>query len=250
MKRYLKMGIVLMFMLFILTGCTNTEYDVKVKRNGTGKVEYTVELDEEILNNTLNKDVTDESKKVDGIKWIQDFNVFSNLMKVAEENGYNVEKIQRDNNMLGYKASKEFNNIAEEFKIKDSIGDEYIIIENDTGIKAEKGIFITKYTQSFTADLSKAGEVINKVKLSYDFPKGITKSNADDKSSLFSSTLTWNLGKNEVKKIEYTVYSFNIVLIIIIIIAIVVVTTIIYIIIKRSKKSNKENNELSGKNVK
>lgn len=250
MKRYLKMGIVLMFMLFILTGCTNTEYDVEVKRNGTGKVEYTVELDEEILNNTLNKDVKDESKKVDGIKWIQDFNVFSNLMKVAEENGYNVEKIQRDNNMLGYKASKEFNNIAEEFKIKDSVGDEYITIENDTGIKVEKGIFITKYTQSFTADLSKAGEVINKVKLSYNFPKGITKSNADDKSSLFSSTLTWNLGKNEVKKIEYTVYSFNISLIIIIIIAIVVITTIIYIIIKRSKKSNKENNELSGKTVK
>lgn len=250
MKKNLKMGIVLMFMLFVLTGCTNTEYNVKVKRNGTGKTEYSVEFDKEKLDEMVNKDSNEESQKIDGIEWIQSFNVFSVLMNAAEKNGYNVEEIKKDGNTLGYKASKEFNNIAEEFKIQDSVGEEYIIIENDSGIKVEKGIFITKYTQSFTADLSKAGEVINKVKLSYNFPKGITKSNADDKSSLFSSTLTWNLGKNEVKKIEYTVYSFNISLIIIIIIAIVIAVVIIYIIMKKIKKSNQENNNLAGKNVK
>ncbi len=250
MKRFFKMGIVLMFMLFVLTGCTNTEYDVKVERNGSGKAEYTIELDEELLNNKLNKDAEDESEKIDGIKWVQDLNVFSALINDAKENGYNTEEIKKDDNIIGYKVSKEFNNIAEEFKIQESVGEEYIKIENDTGMKIEKGTFITKYTQCLTVDLSKAGDVINKVKVSYNFPKGITKSNADNKDSLFSSTLTWNLGKNDVKKIEYTVYSFNISLIIIIIIAIVVVVLIIYILIKKRKKLNKENSQLAGKEVK
>lgn len=237
MKRILKMGIVLMLMVFLLTGCTNTEYNVKVKEDGSGKVEYKVEYDEEILKNKYDVDLA----------WVKSFEFLSSVMKVAEENGYSIENIEKDGNTLGYKASKGFNNMTEEFKIQNSVGDDYITITDDTGIQIEKGTFVTKYTQSFTADLQKGGEVINKVKLSYKFPKGIAKSNADKKFSLLSSKLTWELGQYETKKIEYTVYAFNTILIVIIVAVLVVVILVAFVFIKKYKKDKKENDRLAGK---
>lgn len=238
MKKLFKMGIVLTFMLFVLTGCTNTEYNVKVNNDGSGKVEYSVEFDEGIL----------ASEYEVGLGWLDDFKFLTNIKKIAEENGYSVEDIKKtiedaENNgntyevVSGCKVSREFENISEEFKIEESIGEEYAQIIDDTGLKIEKGVFVTKYTQSFTVDLTKAGEVVNKVDVTYEFPKGIAKSNADSES-FFTNKLTWNLEKGETQQIEYTVYSFNISLIIAIIVVILVLVLIIVLIIKK-KKSKK-----------
>lgn len=255
MKRVLKIGIILIFMLFILTGCTNTEYNVRVNKDGSGKVNYSVEFDNEVLKETLEiNDIDDEDEQTKELKELLalagDVEVFSIAIEKAQENGYTTEEIIEDDNIVGYTATKEFENISEEFVIADSIVEEYVTISGDTGIKIEENFFTTKYTQSFTMDLTKGGDATNKVKISYEFPKGFTKSNADEKaSSLLTTTLAWNLCNGEIKTIEYTVYTINLPIIIIIIIVaiIILIIVLVTVLVKKRKKNKTENEELARK---
>ena len=239
MKRVLKMGIILTFMLFILTGCTNTEYNVKINRNGSGKVNYSVEFDNEALKQALKiEETANEDEEIkEFFDLVKSLELFSSSIEKAQKNGYTTEEIIKDNNIVGYTATREFENISEEFVIADSVVEEYVTISDDTGIKIEKNFFTTKYTQSFTIDLTKGGDVINKVKISYDFPKGFTKSNADEKASILATTLTWNLGKGEIKTIEYTVYSLNLPVIIIIVAIIVLIIVLVIVLVKNAKRT-------------
>ncbi len=251
MKRVLKISLILTFILLILTGCTNTEYNVRVNKDGSGKVNYSVEFDNEVLKETLEiKDIADEDEQTKELKELlalaEDVEVFSIAIEKAQENGYTTEEIIEDDNIVGYTATKEFENISEEFVIADSIVEEYVAISGDTGIKIEENFFTTKYTQSFTMDLTKGGDATNKVKISYEFPKGFTKSNADEKaSSLVTTTLAWNLCNGEIKTIEYTVYTINLPIIIVAIIILIIV--LVTILVKKCKKNKTENEELARK---
>ncbi len=233
MKRIIKTTIVLMFMLIVLAGCTNTEYNVKINRNGSGKVEYNIQFD---------KNGLEEKMKENGLEKDSAWNLmatltpFEKIIETAKNNGYDVEYIEEEGTRIGYKASRNYDNI-QDLKIQDSVGDDYITITDDSGIKVEKNFFVTKFSQSVTVDTAKGGEVINTVKISYKFPKGFVKSSADKKNGIFSSQVTWNLGNKESKKIEYTVYTLNLLPIIIIVVIIIV---IVYLVIKKVNKGKEK----------
>ena len=233
MKRIIKTTIVLMFMLIVLTGCTNTEYNVQINKNGSGKVECKIQLDESIIGDKI-KELNMDTKSQMGL--ISAAEPLEPIIETAQESGYDVEEIKNEDVTVGCKLSKKFDNISD-FKIQEAVGaDSYVTITEDSGINIEKNLFITKITQNVTIDTTIGGDVINKVEISYKFPKGIVKSNADEKSGIIHSNRTWNLGNRESKKIEYTVYTLNLLPIIIIL---VVIILIVCLVIKK-KKSGKE----------
>ncbi len=246
MKRIIKTTIVLMFMLIVLAGCTNTEYNVKINGNGSGKVEYNIQFDKNGLEEKMKENGLEKDSAWDLMATLTPF---EKIINTAKENGYNVEYIEEEGTRVGYKASRNYDNI-QDFKIQDSVGDDYITITDDSGIKVEKNFFVTKFSQSVTVDTTKGGEVINTVKISYKFPKGFVKSSADKKTGIFSSQVTWNLGNKESKKIEYTVYSFTTMFKLLILIFIVAIILVVFMIVKKNKKSKKEKDELSGKDNK
>ncbi len=243
MKKYIRLVMVMVLMLFVLTGCTNTKYDVKVKKNGKGKVEYKVEFDEGVLERDYDSTLAG----------IESFGFLDSLKQAVEKNGYTYENLTKKGAISGCKITKEFDDIAKDFKVENTVDTAYIIIKsadgteinekeikknpdlaNATEIKVEKGFFVTKYSQSFIVDTNKGGDVINTITIKYHFPIGIAKSNAD--KGIFN--LTWNIGKYQEKKIEYTFYAFNWPLIALIIIAIIIIICIIrkIIINKREKE--------------
>lgn len=225
MKKVLKMGIVLTFMLFILTGCTNTEYNVKINKNGSGKVEYSVNFDEKTLT----------ENNIDLVEF-EDMKFLDNVKKTAEENGYTIEDIKKDNVTWGYKASKEFEKM-EDFKIKDSINNAYVDILDDTGLKIEKSFFKTKYSQSFKVDVSKkSNDLINEIKLTYDLPNGKVVTNTAQETSR-GNVLTWTIKGGETVEVNYCVESINTLPLIFIILACILVIAVIVLVIKKVKKS-------------
>lgn len=206
MKRIFGVLIVVFFMLVLLTGCTNTEYGVQVNEDGSGKVEYKIQLDESIIEDQI-KELSMDTKSQELIAAAEPLN---NIIETAKENGYDIEEIIEEDVVVGYKATKEFDDITQ-FKIQDSVGNDYVDVIEDTGIQIEKENGKIIYKQSATINVDKAGDIINTVKVSYKFPKGSVESNADeveDKDTA-NTTLTWNLGKRETKKIEYTITSFT-----------------------------------------
>lgn len=239
MKRIIKTTIVLMFMLIVLAGCTNTEYNVKINRNGSGKVEYNIQFDKNGLEEKIKENGLEKDSAWDLVATLEPF---KNIIEAAKKNGYDVEYIEEEGKMVGCKASKNYDNM-QDFKIQDSVGDTYITITDDSGIKTEKNFFITKFSQSVTVETNKGGDVINKVEISYKFPKGIVKSNADEKSGIIHSNRTWNLGNRESKKIEYTVYTLNLLPIIIIVVIIIAIVCLVIKKVDKGKEKTEKNKD-------
>lgn len=233
MKKLLKMGIVLTFMLFILTGCTNTEYNVKINEDGSGKVEYSVNFDEKTL----------KENSIDLVEF-EDMKFLDNVKKTAEENGYTIEDIKKDGVTWGYTASKEFERM-EDFKIKDSINNAYVDILDDTGVKIEKSKSKKTYSQSFTIDVSnKSNDLINEIKLTFDLPNGKIVTNTAQETSK-ENVLTWTIKGGEKVEVKYCVEvtdeaaekSELLKIIILVSILVIVVISVIVFVIKKVKKS-------------
>lgn len=239
MKKVLKMSIVLTFMLFILTGCTNTEYNVKINKNGSGKVEYSVNFDEKIL----------KENNIDLVEF-EDMKFLDNVKKTAEENGYTIEDIKKDDATWGYKASKEFEKM-EDFKIKDSINNAYVDILDDTGLKIEKSFFKTKYSQSFKVDVSKkSNDLINEIKLTYDLPNGKVVTNTAQETSR-GNVLTWTIKGGETVEVSYCVESINILPVIGIILgSMLIIAVVVWPESKSREKKNDEKVEIKSKEEK
>lgn len=234
MKKTLKSAILMLMigmLLFVLTGCANVNYEIKLEKDGTGDVSYVIGYDKKFLSSM--------GVKLEDLK---EDNTFEEMQAEAKQEGYTVEKYE-DENTYGFKASKHVNNIQEEFSFENKMD---IGTGNDNHIFFEKSFLKTKYSQNAKIDLSSTqdsddaltGAMLAQIKISYKIvlPFKVGENNATTVSE-DGKTLQWTLNASQVNEIrfeaiqDYTLY---------IAIGTVVFLTVLIIIVLLMTKKGKE----------
>lgn len=229
MKKTIGLIILLILTLITLTGCAEINYEIEVKKDGSGEISYIFGMSKEILEN-LNVSADD---------------FISEMKEQAEESEYKVEAYE-DDNIAGFKANKRLNDLNKDFSLQEVFGEEYVKDTTDNGIKVEKSLFKTTYSQKAELDLTTLNEDEKEIKMTYKIklPVAINTSNASEISE-DGKTLKWNLKGGEINKIEFTAEEINIVPIVIIAISAVLIVgvaiTVVIIILKKKHATKKEN---------
>lgn len=227
MKKTIGIIIILILTLITLTGCAEINYEVKVNKDGSGKVSYIYGISKEVLKQ-LNVSADD---------------FVSEMKEQAEESEYQVETYE-DEKIAGFKANKNIEDLNKDFSLQEAFGEEYVKDTKNNGIKIEKGLFITTYSQTAEMDLTSLSEEEQEIAMTYQvkLPSKATKSNASEVLDN-GKTLKWILIGGEINEIEFVAQEINILPIAIIaIVAIVIVALIIFIILKKKHATKKENN--------
>lgn len=237
MKKTIKSAILLIMigmLLFVLTGCVNVNYEIKLEKDGSGDVSYMMGYDKQFLNSI-------GAKQED----LEGDDTFDEMQDEAEEKGYTVDKYE-DELTYGFKASKHVENIQEEFNVGNVIGED---VEDDR-IVFEESFLKTKYYQNTNLDLSTlAGEedaltnaVLGQMKISYKIvlPFKVGENNATTVSE-DGKTLEWVLKAAQANEIrfeateDYTMYAIGGVVGLVLVIA-----TATIILVTNKKKSEKQ----------
>lgn len=182
------LGIFLLVITLILSGCAKVEYGIKINEDDSGEITYIYGLDKAILKD-LGK--TEETATIEE-------------QKAAEEADYTIEKYE-DDNIIGFKATKKVKNITEKSYLLEIFGEEYIESKDESKIKIEKTIFGKKYNQTAILDLSQLKDMKKlgaTIKYTITLPAKIDKTNADIVSK-DKKTATWNLECGEVEEITF-----------------------------------------------
>ena len=225
MKKTIRLIMVLILALITLTGCAEIDYQVKVNKDGSGEISYIYGISKEVLEQ-LNVSADD---------------FVSEMKEQAQDSDYQVESYE-DENIKGFKANKHIKNLNEEFSLQEAFGEEYVKDTKDNGIKFEKGLFITKYSQIAELDLTTLNEEEQGITMTYQvkLPAKAKSSNATEVLDN-GKTLKWNLIGGELNKIEFVAEKINILPIIVIVITILfIITLVIFIILKKKHVTKKE----------
>jgi len=225
MKKTIGLIIVLILTLITLTGCAEINYEVEVNRDGSGEISYIYGISKDVLQQ-LNVSADD---------------FVSEMKEQAEESEYQVEAYE-DEKIAGFKANKHIEDLNTEFSLEEAFGEEYVKDTENNGIKIEKDLFLTRYSQVAELDLTTLNEEEQGITMSYQvrLPAKVTNSNATEVLNN-GKTLKWNLIGGEVNKIEFTAEENNIVPIAIIVVIGVVVVAIIFEILSKKYATKKEN---------
>lgn len=197
MKRNLKSITLVAFfilLLFVLTGCANVNYEIKLEKDGSGDVSYIMGYDKSFLS----------SMQV-SIEDLQNDDSFDEMKQEATKTGYTVEAYE-DDNTYGFKAFKHVNNIQNEFSIEPGS-------DKDDGIKYEKTLLKTKYSQDAAVDLADVTgsaedaltkAVLGQIKITY---KIVLPFKAGDNNATLVSedgkTLEWTLKVGQTNEIKF-----------------------------------------------
>ena len=224
MKKTIGLIIVLILTLITLTGCAEINYEVEVNKDGSGEISYIYGISKQLLGQ-LNVSADE---------------FVSEMKEQAEESDYKVETYE-DENISGFKASKHIKDLNKDFSLEEAFGEEYVKDTEKNGIKIEKGIFVTKYSQVAELNLTTLNEeeqgitMIYKVKL----PTKVTNSNSTEILDN-GKTLKWILIGGEVNNIEFTAEEINILPIALIVAVIIIVVALIIFIILKKKHATKK----------
>ncbi len=224
--------IVLAIAMFMLTGCANINYEIKLEKDGSGEISYIMGYDKNFLNSM---EVSVEDLRGD--------NSFDEMRQEAQQEGYTIEEYE-DSTTYGFKAYKHVENVQNEFKVmEDSTGED--------AIHFEKSFFKTSFSQNATLDLSDlSGEgqaedaltsaIMGQMKISYKIvlPFAVGQNNASNVSE-DGKTLEWTLKAGQTNEINFTAEQSNMVNIAIIAGAVILVLILILAITSRGK--NKKN---------
>lgn len=240
MKKTLKtilFVVIMAIVLFCLTGCANVNYEIKLNKDGSGEVSYTMGYDKAFLSSM---GVTTEDLSKDS--------TLDEMKEEAEKEGYTIEKYE-DDDTYGFKASKVVTNIQEEFSVENTIGESDN--KNDDRILYEKSLLKTKYSQnakmnltfdegSSTQETAMMNTIMGQMKISYKIvlPFKAGENNATTVSE-DGKVLTWELktGKENtiqfVAQEDYTMIALGGLAVILLLVVII----IIVIVRKKGKKT-------------
>lgn len=243
MKKRIGLIIMLIVILLALTGCVNVDYEVEVNKNGSGEISYIYGFSKETLNNLQ----------------VSAEDMVESMKEQAEENSYTVEAYENDE-ISGFKASKHIEDLTKDFSLQEAFGEEYVKDKENNGIKIEKGLFITKYSQNAEIDLTSMEDLSGNVKMTYKvkLPANVKINNsnaieeskdiADLKKILkvreINKELKWELTAGEINKVEFVAQGINVLAIIITVIIIAVLVTgitMLLIFLKKKHATKKEN---------
>ncbi len=229
MKKTLKslfLLVCLSLLLIVLTGCANVNYEIKLEKDGSGDVSYIMGYDKSFLSSM--------QISVDDIK---EDDSFDEVKQEATDEGYTIEEYE-DENTYGFRAYKHVSNIQNEFKIDENT-------DVDDGIKYEKTLFKTKYSQNLALNLSDMiGEedaltkaVLGQMKISYKIvlPFKVGENNATTVSE-DGKTLEWTLKAGEANEVKFVAEEDRTVFVLAGIGVIVLLVAIVAIIVIYSKK--------------
>ncbi len=228
MKKTIGLISMLLIILVALTGCVNVNYEVEVNKDGSGDISYIYGFSKETL-----KDLP-----------ISTDDMVESMKEQAEENAYVVEAYENDE-ISGFKASKHIEDLSKDFSLQEAFGEEYVKDTENNGIKIEKGLFITKYSQNAEIDLTSMKDLSGNVDMTYKvkLPAKAKTNNATEVSKN-SKELTWKLTAGEINNVEFVAQEMNVLAIIItviIIAAVVAGIVILFIVLKKKHATKKEN---------
>ena len=229
MKKTIGLIIMLLIILITLTGCVNVDYEVKVNKDGSGDISYIYGFSKETL----------ESLQVSAEDMVE------SMKEQAEESLYTVEAYE-DEKIAGFKAIKHINDLTKDFSLQEAFTENYVKDNENNGIKIEKSLFITKYSQNAEIDLTSMEELGENVKMTYkvNLPGKVKSTNAT-KISENDKELTWELKGGKINKIEFVAQTINILPIVIITVFILAVSAcviIIFLVLKKKHATKNENN--------
>ena len=141
MKKTIGIIIVLILTLITLTGCAEINYEVKVNKDGSAEISYIYGISKDVLQK-LNVSADD---------------FVSEMKKQAQESEYQVEAYE-DEKIAGFKANKHIEDLNKDFSLQETFGEEYVKDTDNNGIKFEKELFYTKYSQVAELDLTTLSE--------------------------------------------------------------------------------------------
>lgn len=215
MKKTIALIVMLLIALITLTGCVNINYEVKVNEDGSADISYVYGISKETL----------ESMQVSADEMIE------SMKEQAEESSYTVEGYE-DDETAGFKASKHLENVNTDFSLQEAFGEEYVKDSENNGIKTEKNLLTTKYSQNAEIDLTSMEDMAQAITMTYTIklPKKATTSNASAVSS-DGKELTWNLTAGEVNKVEFVAQGLNVLALVVIVVAVALVVVVVGIII-------------------
>lgn len=227
MKKTIGLIVLLVLTLITLSGCAQVNYEIEINKNGTGIISCSYEI----------------SKKELGEKVALLQAVAETMKGKVEENGYTVE-LYEDEEVEGFRGSKKINDITKDFSMEEvfevfeNFGEKYVEDTEENGIKIEKTLFKTKYSQKAVVDLTDIGTEIN-MEYSMKLPAKSRTNNAT-KVSEDGKTLIWEIKTGETNNIEFEAEQINILPIIAIgVVVIAIVAVIVTIIFKKKHTTNK-----------
>lgn len=231
--------LMLAIMLFSLTGCMTTRYNVSINRDGSGDVNYVYAVNKSIL----------ESMEVSVDQMVAD------MKTTAEKENYTVEAYD-DGVFAGFEASKHLNDIQSEFSLQEAFGEKYVKDTEENKIKIEKNGNTTKYSQNAKidltsmADMKDAGLIID---YTVTLPVKASSNNASEVSE-DGKILIWHLKAGEINEISFEATSkgaiadaladSNTVWIIVASVSAVVIVAAVVVLIVVLKKKKTKNEEL------
>lgn len=230
MKKTIGLIVLLLFTLITLSGCAQVNYEIEINKNGTGTIYCSYEM----------------SKKELGEKVHLLQSVAESMKEKVTENGYTVE-LYEDDDVKGFRGSKTLNDITKDFSLEEvfevfeNFGKKYVEDTEENGIKIEKTLFKTKYSQKAVVDLTDIETGIN-MQYAIKLPAKSITNNAT-KVSEDGRTLTWEIEIRKINNIEFVSEQINllpIIIIVIVAIIILIMVIIVIIILKKKHTTNKE----------
>ena len=205
-----------------LTSFAETNYQVEINKDGSGDICYSYEISKDVLGK-LN--ITAE-------------NLVTSMKEQAEENLYTVEKYE-DENIAEFKLNKHIENLDKNFSLQEAFGEQYIKDTENNGIKIEKSLFFTKYSQNAQLDLTTLNEEEQCI-YQINLPAKAKTNNASEVLDN-GKTLKWNLTGGEINKIEFVAQEINFLpIVIIFVVAFAVVAIVVFIILKKKHVTKNE----------
>lgn len=225
MKKTISLIILLIVMLFALSGCANVKYSTTINKDGSGDIVYIYTINKAVINN-LGKN---------------NENATASMREKAEKAGYTVED-HEDEEMVGFKALKNVQDITKKPYLLD-VFDKYIQNGEDSKIKIKNSLFGKTYSQSVivnSKDLEQLEELGGKIQYTINIPIKVGKTNADIISA-DRKTLTWDIRLGQEQEIYFKATSGIIYFwIFIIIVAIIAIFILYKFVFKNYKKDGKE----------
>lgn len=225
MKKIISLTLVMVMLLFVLTGCVKVDYEVQLNKNGSADVAFIYAFEKEALEQ-MGAKPEDATKEMES---------------QSEKNGFKLESFT-DDKYVGFKASKHIDK-AEDVSLQEAFGEGYVKDSENNKIKVEKNGSKTVYSQNAEIDLSGLNGMEKAITMKYTVKLPVkAKTNNAQEVSKDGKTLTWNLKAGEVTKVEFTASSggINTTVIVIAVVAVLVVAGIICVVAKGSKKETAE----------
>lgn len=192
MKKTISIIILLIFILFILSGCVKVDYTIKINEDGRGEITYIYGMDKTVIKNMgKTKETATNDKRLE-----------------AEKAGYSIEPYE-DENIAGFKATKKVEDITEKSVLLEIFDGEYIKNKEDSKINIKKYLFGKIYEQNATIDLTEMKDMKELgvvIKYSIQIPTRVGKTNANFISE-DRRTISWDLKLGETQEISFSANS-------------------------------------------